>query len=182
MVVSPIGWLTDKVITAAQMLLLQHFPNMLGLQPPTLQEVVGFQVDCEHDLQLSSKVGSQVMDVEKQSNRSDCGVLGIAYAFSGFDPCQVSFDHRTIQHLITCLERCQFSRFPVFGEPKSAAGKSSKTIDLHCSCCMPEQPGDEMAECDKCQVWYYCHCMDIPSEVFGDVEVSWKCKACCDSA
>ena len=43
-VVSPTGWLTDKVITAAQMLLLQHFPNMLGLQPPTLQEVLGFQV------------------------------------------------------------------------------------------------------------------------------------------
>ena len=33
------GWLTDKVITAAQMLMLQYFPGMSGLQPPTLQEV-----------------------------------------------------------------------------------------------------------------------------------------------
>ena len=36
----------------------------------------------------------------KQLNGSDCRVLGIAYAFdicSGFDPCQVRFDHRTIR-------------------------------------------------------------------------------------
>ena len=49
-----------------------------------------------------------MMDVEKQSNGADCGVLAIAYVFdicSGFDPCQVKFDHRFIrQHLVTCLE------------------------------------------------------------------------------
>ena len=47
-VVSPTGWLTDKVITAAQMLLLQHFPNMLGLQPPTLQDLL--IVNCKYVL------------------------------------------------------------------------------------------------------------------------------------
>ena len=230
-VVSPTGWLTDKVIAAAQMLLLQHFPNMLGLQPPTLQEVLGFQVHSREFVQIihvrnnhwcvvstvgcengavnvydslyssvssktihliasmtsssAAKLVVRMMDVEKQSNGSDCGVLAIAYAFdicSGFNPCRVRFDHRTIrQHLSACLERCQFSRFPVCGERKSASVRSSKTVDLHCSCRMPEQPGDEMAECDKCHVWYHRHCMDIPSEVFGNVEVSWQCKACCDS-
>ena len=61
-----------------------------------------------------------MMDVEKQSNGSDCGVLAIAYAFdicSGSNPCVVRFDHSKIrQHLATCLENCQFSRFPVVGE------------------------------------------------------------------
>ena len=51
-VVSPTGWLTDKVIAAAQMLLLQHYPNMLGLQPPTLQEVLGFQVHSREFVQI----------------------------------------------------------------------------------------------------------------------------------
>ena len=87
----------------------------------------------------AAKLVVKIMDVEKQSNGSDCGVLAIAYAFdicSGFDPCQLRFDHKTIwQHLSACLERCQFSRFPVCGEQKSAAVKSSKTVDLHCSCC-----------------------------------------------
>ena len=43
----------------------------------------------------AAKLVVRMMDVEKQSNGSDCGVLAIAYAFdicSGFDPCQVRFD------------------------------------------------------------------------------------------
>ena len=38
-VLSPTGWLTDEIICAAQMLLLQFFPNMAGLQPLILQKV-----------------------------------------------------------------------------------------------------------------------------------------------
>ena len=37
-ILSPTGWLTDKITTTAQMLMLQHFPNMAGLQPPPLQK------------------------------------------------------------------------------------------------------------------------------------------------
>ena len=33
-VLSRRGWLTDKIIHAAQVLLLQFFPDMAGLQPP----------------------------------------------------------------------------------------------------------------------------------------------------
>ena len=51
-----------------------------------------------------------MMDVEKQSNGSDCGILAIAYAFDiciGLNPCVVRFDHSKIrQHLATCLENC----------------------------------------------------------------------------
>ena len=56
-VVSPTGWLTDKVIATAQMLLLQHFPNVLGLQPPTLQEVLGFQVHSREFVQTEIITG-----------------------------------------------------------------------------------------------------------------------------
>ena len=38
LVLSRKGWLTDKIICAAQMILLQYFPSMAGLQPPTLQK------------------------------------------------------------------------------------------------------------------------------------------------
>ena len=118
------------------------------------------------------------MDVE---NHSDCGVLAIAYAFdlcSGLNPCTVRFYHSMIRsHLATCLENCQVTRFPVLGERKSAVRKP-KAVELHCSCRMPEEKGDEMAQCDVCHVWYHRHCMDIPSEVFGESEVRWECKRC----
>ena len=65
----------------------------------------------------SSDLHTVIMDVEKQSNSSDCGVLAIAYAFdvcSGMDLCTVRFDHSKIrQHLATYLENCQVSRFPI---------------------------------------------------------------------
>ena len=113
-----------------------------------------------------------MMDVEKQSNGSDCGVLAIAYAFdlcSGLNPCTVRFDHSKIRsHLATCLKNCQVTRFPV---------RKPKIVELHCSCRMPEE-NDEMAQCDVCHVWYHRHCMDIPSEVFGEAEVHWECKRC----
>ena len=39
-----------------------------------------------------------------------------------------------------------------------------------------ERDGDQMAECD------YCHCMNIPSEVFHEgVDVHWDCKRCVQS-
>ena len=150
-VLSRRGWLNDNIISAAQMMLLQFFPNMAGLQPPTL---FAFQVHSGEFIQMIhvrnnhwavvSTVGCQsgvvrvydslyktlseetvyliasmvhvpsselkivMMDVEKQSNGSDSGVLAIAYAFdicSGMNPCSVRFDHSKIRpHLATCLE------------------------------------------------------------------------------
>ena len=85
-----------------------------------------------------------MMDVEKQSNGSDCGILAIAYAFdiyNGLNPCNVKFDQKEIrQHLATCLEICQASRFPVLGE-RSSVPKMLKPVELHCSCRMPEEIG-----------------------------------------
>ena len=51
-VLSRRGWLTDKIICAAQMLLLQFLPNMPGLQPPTLQKVFAFQVHSGEFVQI----------------------------------------------------------------------------------------------------------------------------------
>ena len=50
-VLSRKGWLTDKIICAAQMLLLQFFPNMAGLQSPTLQ-VLAFPVHSGEFVQI----------------------------------------------------------------------------------------------------------------------------------
>ena len=91
----------------------------------------------------------RMMNVAKQSNSSDCGILSIAYAFdlcSGYDPCEVKYDHKKIrQHLVMCLENCQLSRFPLLCKQKSSSIKSTKTVDLYCSCCMLGESND-MAE------------------------------------
>ena len=124
----------------------------------------------------------RMMDVGRQSNGSDCGVLAIAFAYdicNGDDPCTVKYDHRSIRrHLADCLEECCLSRFPVVGERRSIGIRHTQSVDLHCSCRLPEEEGDIMAECDVCKTWYHQHCMDIPDNVFDETEVPWKCKQC----
>ena len=41
-IISEEGWLNDNIIIASQKLLLQQFPNVNGLQPPTLEMMRGF--------------------------------------------------------------------------------------------------------------------------------------------
>ena len=119
------------------------------------------------------------MDIGRQCNGSDCGVLAIVFAYdicSGNDPCKVKFENRSIrQHLASCLEQCRLSCFPVAGERRC---RHTQSVDLHCSCQLPKEKGDKMAEHDVCKSWYHQHCMDIPGDVFGDLEVPWKCKQC----
>ena len=43
-VLSASGWLSDAVIESAQLLILQQFPHMAGLQAPILQQAQAFQV------------------------------------------------------------------------------------------------------------------------------------------
>ena len=134
----------------------------------------------------SSDLCIVMMDVAKESNWSNWGVLAIAYAFdiscSGRDFCCVRFYHIEIgPHLATCLEDCQVSRFPVHGDRVSVQRKP-KTVELHCSCCMPERDAEKFVECDSCHIWYHRHCMDIPSGVFDEnSEVHWECKKCVQS-
>ena len=228
-VLSPSGWLSDTVIHSAQLLMLQQFPHVSGLQSPVLQQTLAFQVHRGEFVQIIcvgnshwctvSNIGCddgevkvydsmyptvssatvriiasllcssapqlvvRMMDVGRQSNSSDCGVLAIAFAYdvcSGADPCTVKFDHKSIrQHLAECLEKCSLSRFPVVAERRSSGVRNTQTVDLHCSCRLPEERGDKMAECDVCKTWYHQHCMDIPDHVFDDdSDVPWTCKTC----
>ena len=51
-ILSPRGWLTDNIVSAAQTLLLQFHPRMTGLQPPALQKVFAFRVHSWEFVQI----------------------------------------------------------------------------------------------------------------------------------
>ena len=130
-----------------------------------------------------TKLTIRMVGVQTQGNSSDCGVLAIAMAHdicAGHDPGRVVYDPDRIRsHLMACLESSRIWRFPVTGEERTRSIiTSSQTVDLHCSCRMPEEDNVEMAECDTCKNWYHKHCMNIPNEVFSEQEVHWECKNC----
>ena len=43
---SPSGWLSDSVIAADQLLILQKFPHICDLQSPVLQRTLAFKMQC----------------------------------------------------------------------------------------------------------------------------------------
>ena len=144
-ILSPDGWLSDTVIKAAQLLILQEFPHIAGLQDPAVHNTLSFQVLRGEFVQIIfvggchwstvSNVGCddgvvnvydsmypsassgtvkliaslvfspakqlvvRMMDVGRQSNGSDCGVLALAFAYdicSGNDPCKIKYNHMQV--------------------------------------------------------------------------------------
>ena len=192
-VLSPDSWLLDTVNRAAQLLILQEFPHVGGLQDPSTHQCLSFQVlrgefvqiihvggshwvtvsnigcndgeVCVYDslyysvpsstLKLiaslmfspTKKLVVRLMDVGTQANGSDCGVHAIVFAYdicSGNGPCKVRYDHWSIRrHLADCLEKCHLSRFPVVGERRTVGVRHTQSVDLHCSCRMPKEVGNE---------------------------------------
>ena len=182
-ILSPDGWLSDTVIKAAQLLILQEFPPIAGLQDPAVHNCLSLQILRGEFVQIISVGGChwctvsnigcgdgvvnvydsmycsassgtikliasllfspaeqlvvRMMDVGRQSNSSDCGVLSVAFAYdicSGKDPCKIKYDHRSIrQHLADCLEKCCISCFPEVGERRTVGVEHIHSVDLHCS-------------------------------------------------
>ena len=229
-VISDGGWLTDNVVVAAQLLMLQHSPTMRGLQAPVLAETLAFDVHTEPFVQIINVEGIhwcvvsnvdcaqgvvnvydtmystvfkntikviaslvfcpfptltiQMMNVERQSNSSDCGVLAINIAFEicgGRDPCRLRFGRTNSirEHLATCLENCMLAPFPDRGERRCTKKVNlTKHVKLHCVCRLPEEGNVSMAQCGVCKQWFHKHCVNIPDVVFTDSKVLWVCNAC----
>ncbi|XP_064382851.1 uncharacterized protein LOC135331569 isoform X2 [Halichondria panicea] len=129
-----------------------------------------------------------MMDVGRQTNGSDCGVLAIAIAYdlcAGNDPLTVVYEHTsTRQHLKESLKKCCFDRFPIRNSRTSTGVIHAEHVSLYCTCRMPEESieDDPMAECDVCKGWYHRSCLSIPNEVFQVDGVEWKCEACTEQS
>ena len=96
-------------------------------------------------------------------------------------PCVAKYDQELIrQHLCNCLSKCLFLPFPAKGE-RSTTGikyKSTFQIKIFCMCRLPEHPGEQWAECERCLSWFHCQCLDIPDSVFSETCESWECPTC----
>ena len=126
-----------------------------------------------------------MVDVGKQRNGSDCGVLALAMAFdlcAGHDPSGVIFDHKKIrQHLKNSLESCSMSRFPITSTRRAVRRRTKMTtVPIHCTCRMPhdDDPDTPWAECTSCHSWYHKNCVDVPEIIFQNASINWMCPSC----
>lgn len=128
-------------------------------------------------LKPSGSLDVQVMNVILQKGTTDCGVYSVAYCTClalDIDPCLCVFRQLEMRmHLVSCLEKEQFTSFPVLRSRRL----TSKTRDTHClsvcPVCLKPDNGNFMVLCDTCNEWYHNECVDPFNE-----DSDWICNRC----
>ena len=123
-----------------------------------------------------------VLNVQHQTNLSDCGLFAIAFATElVYQQSPVFCDFNTSvmrSHLLTCFESGVMKRFPLRKIRRCAVGKKvcrSITEPIDCTCRMPNDNKLSMIQCDNCKKWLHHFCEGIANE---DVEDKWVCSQC----
>jgi len=121
-----------------------------------------------------------VVNVSKQSNHYDCGVLAIAYATElahGEDPAKYDWSNALIRkHLINCLEKKKMERFPQSKTRTLRLGQrilKTKMIKLFCECRMAKDESKAMIQCSSSKKLFHIDCVSPKTCI-----QSWVCVKC----
>ena len=134
--------------------------------------------------------------VQQQPNGVDCGVFAIAFGvdiLNRFAEIGIRFDVGNMRsHLLRCLEEEEFTLFPRSHRHTKLSKGHIIYVDIYCIfiagiyciyCPFYEEDYERdenlfMPECVKCGEWYHKICLGIPSRVFTNESVEWKCMRC----
>ena len=138
---------------------------------------------------LEKKLIIKRMPVQQQQNGVDCGLFALAFATSlafGEDPCKNTYDVKRLRpHLLECLKKQQLVPFPTSTDKITRPDAKSFIVELYCSCRRPwrnrSDPSYDMAQCERCQIWYHQICENIPRTVFRGNQKHWFCQSCTKS-
>ena len=124
-----------------------------------------------------------IMNIQTQTNGSDCGLFAIACAtelVDGCDPVLCHWDQAQMRpHLMQCLIEEKMLRFPCTKRRRIPFGqrvRKSETERLFCTCRLANDKKRPMIECTSCRRWFHNDCIGL-----GNVDVKelrWKCTEC----
>ena len=92
----------------------------------------------------------------------------------GNDPTEVVYNQPDLRpHLVKCLESATISPFPSL-KTRNPANNVTRVEEctIFCYCRMPDDH-TEMIQCDNCDNWFHCHCVDDYKE-----NLNWFCSNC----
>ena len=117
--------------------------------------------------------------VQRQLGTADCGVFAIAAAFhtaSREDVTTLNFLQQQMrQHLTQCFEQQKLSPFPLEACKRGRRRQDQNvTVQLYCTCNMPESFDVNMIMCDVCLSWFHFSCVNLSKE-----PNCWTCSNCC---
>ena len=73
---------------------------------------------------------------------------------------------------------CSNNLLPFPSTEVNALKPKKEYIKIYCSCRLPYDGSERMAQCHRCGEWYYANCEKIPQTVFINPDMIWKCKKC----
>ena len=129
----------------------------------------------------NNEITLHYFDVQGPSGSYDCGLFALAFAtaiVNNCDPTALKFNQVQMrQHFFKCFKE-GLSMFPTFSPSRRSHGIfSSETIELFCTCRMPDIP--PMVQCSGCSVWYHTECVNVPKPALEDEKVPWYCSSAC---
>lgn len=121
-----------------------------------------------------------VHKIQFQRGSSDCGLYSIAYATDvahGNDPASFKYKQELLRsHFLTSLEKNELIPFP--SEVICRKKPKKICISIMCTCRLPDNGKEKMAQCRNCREWFHKSCEGIPKEVFHHHDAVWKCSVC----
>ena len=170
-------WLTISSVgtTRGQMLVYDSMYPSGG--QATKQQIACLMRVAEPNLTLT------FAGVQMQAGGSDCGIFALAFATAicfGHSPGKFHFDQQRMRtHLIECLEKKQFTMFPIRKERGQGSKiKASETVPLYCICRMPEMKQASMIQCSHRKLWYHGrHCVKTSDNAWLPASM-WLCPSC----
>ena len=124
-----------------------------------------------------------VMNIQTQTNTSDCGLFSIACAtelVEGHDPVVCHWDQAKMRpHLMKCLVEGKMVRFPCSKQRRIGLGqrmRKSEKEQLYCVCRLPNDKVRAMIECTSCRNWFHNGCVGLESTDVS--ELRWRCMKC----
>ena len=147
-----------------------------GLSTRTMRVIAGILFVTDQ-----RKITINHIDVQTQSNCSDCGVFSLAFATSlcqGEDPSIISYiAYQLRDHLYKCLENRKMLSFPRRSRQRTARSGHQTSFNIYCECRLPQY--GSMITCERCEEWFHKKCVVAPNAVWkkGNT-IQWFCKNC----
>ncbi len=146
--------------------------DSMNLEPNTqvIKDICNF-INCEN-----KSLTINVVNVQQQTNGSDCGVLAIAYATSlvfGGNPANIYYTCNLRKHLSACLVKGLMEEFPCRMLTRKPAYCKTFSLQLYCICrCIDD--GRKMILCSSCKEWFHFDCVNVKKIPLGN----WSCSKC----
>ena len=165
------------VVSSTQLALLYDSNRMMYVGKALKNEICSFvKPTCD-------VYTFDIMNIQTQTNTSDCGLFSIACAtelVEGHDPVVCHWDQAKMRpHLMKCLVEGKMVRFPCSKQRRIGLGqrvRKSEKEQLYCVCRLPNDKVRAMIECTSCRNWFHNGCVGLESTDVS--ELRWRCMKC----